>query len=227
MLFTAHYAARSEYIVKGRQETLQRPFIRFWVHPLNLTADDKHSMQLNSKHIPSPTVNGRLSSTFLLPVGVDIAYGVYRCWLSRHSDIPPLSFCQILENEKLLLVIINQDNVFIHLDRFPAMERAVRGKPIKHLNREKLGEDVLFAFDETKRVLVVCASVKVHQIVRFDKASLNVLFIFSYNFTYSFSTRRSKRFRDRVVPLISHHGMVSRGSPFYTWPSYAGTKRWC
>ena len=77
MSFTACYVARSEYIVTGRQETLQRPLIQFWVHPLNLTADDQHSMQLDSRHIPSPSVNDRLSSTFLLPVGVDIAYGVH------------------------------------------------------------------------------------------------------------------------------------------------------
>lgn len=147
----------------GRQETLQRPLIQFWVHPLNLTADDKHSMQLDSRHIPSPTVNDRLSSTFLLPLGMDIAYGVHMILTSsRNSNIFPLSFCRILENEKLLLVLVSRDNVSIFLDRFPAMEMAVRGKPIKHLNREKLGDDVLFAFDETKRVLVVCASVKVH-----------------------------------------------------------------
>jgi hypothetical protein len=76
MLFTAYRAARSEYIVTGRQETLQRPQLQFWIHPMGLTADDKHSMQLNTKHIPSPTVNDRHSSTFILQVGVDIAYGV-------------------------------------------------------------------------------------------------------------------------------------------------------
>jgi hypothetical protein len=74
-LFTAYHAARSEYIVTGRRETRQRPLLQFWIHPMDLTADDKHSMQLDTKHIPSPTVNDRLSSTFLLPVGVDIAYG--------------------------------------------------------------------------------------------------------------------------------------------------------
>ena len=36
-----------------------------------------------------------------------------------------------------------------------------RERPIKRLNREKLGQDVLFAFDETKRALAVCASKKV------------------------------------------------------------------
>ena len=88
MLLTAYYAARSEYIVTGRQETLQRPLIQFWIHPMNLTADDRHSMKLDSEHIPSPTVNDRLSSTFLLPVGVDIAYGIdIMLTFSRNSDI--------------------------------------------------------------------------------------------------------------------------------------------
>jgi hypothetical protein len=36
-----------------------------------------------------------------------------------------------------------------------------RERPIKNLKREKLGDDVLFAFDETKRSLAVCASTKV------------------------------------------------------------------
>ena len=33
--------------------------------------------------------------------------------------------------------------------------------PIKALNRDKVGEDVLFAYDEAKRMLTVCASAKV------------------------------------------------------------------
>ena len=36
-----------------------------------------------------------------------------------------------------------------------------RDRSIKSLNREKLGEEALFAFDEAKRSLVVCASSKV------------------------------------------------------------------
>jgi len=74
------------------------------------------------------------------------------------------SFCQILENEKLLLVLINRDRVFIYLDRLPAISTTIRRRePIKRLNLEKLGQDVLFAFDETKRALAVCASKKVPQ----------------------------------------------------------------
>ena len=42
------------------------------------------------------------------------------------------------------------------------MDEAIkRGKAIKPLNRDKVGEDVLFAYDEAKRMLTVCASAKV------------------------------------------------------------------
>ena len=52
--------------------------------------------------------------------------------------------------------------VDIYLDRLPVISTTIQSRrPIKHLNREKLGQDILFAFDETKRALAVCASKKV------------------------------------------------------------------
>jgi hypothetical protein len=42
------------------------------------------------------------------------------------------------------------------------MDAAIqRARAIKTLNRDKMGEDVLFAYDEVKRTLAVCASAKV------------------------------------------------------------------
>lgn len=41
---------------------------------MDFTSDDKHNMQLNPDHIPSPAVNERLSSKFHLPIFMDIAY---------------------------------------------------------------------------------------------------------------------------------------------------------
>lgn len=42
------------------------------------------------------------------------------------------------------------------------MDMAIqRHRPVKVLNREKLEKDILFAFDETKRSLAVCAPTKV------------------------------------------------------------------
>ena len=73
------------------------------------------------------------------------------------------SFYQLLENEKILLVLLDRDRVAIYLDRLPAINVAIRrDRHIKSLSREKLGEDVLFAFDEAKRSLAVCASSKVY-----------------------------------------------------------------
>ncbi|KAI0302831.1 hypothetical protein B0F90DRAFT_1809754 [Multifurca ochricompacta] len=117
--------------------------LEFWTHPIDLTSDDKHSMQLDPQYIPNPTVNDRLSSMFHVPVGTDIA------------------FHQLLENEKLLLVLVDQDKLAIYLERLPAMDMAIQqNRPLKCLNRERLGQDALFAFDETTRALAVCAPTK-------------------------------------------------------------------
>jgi hypothetical protein len=72
------------------------------------------------------------------------------------------SFCQLLESEKLLLILVDQVRVTIYLERLAAMDMAIqRRRPVKGLNREKLEQDVLFAFDEKTRTLAVCAPTKV------------------------------------------------------------------
>jgi hypothetical protein len=129
---------------------------------MDLAADDKQKMQLNRRHIPSPAVDDRFSSCFQVSIGNDIAYEGDLVMLLTHALQVFCSFCQLLENEKLLLILTDRDGVSIYLDRLPAISTAIqRDLPIKRLNREKLGQDVLFAFDETKRALVVCASKKV------------------------------------------------------------------
>ena len=72
------------------------------------------------------------------------------------------SYYRLLENEKFLIVLSNRDAFFVFLERLPVLDMAIQhGKSIKSLNRDKLGQDVLFSFDESKRVLAVCASTKV------------------------------------------------------------------
>jgi hypothetical protein len=83
-----------------------------------------------------------------------------RTWGYTFCD--PRSFSQVLENEKLLIVLQDRRRIFIYLERRTEMNAAIqRVKPVKCLNREKLGEDILYAFDETNRTLVICASAKV------------------------------------------------------------------
>jgi len=66
--------ASSEYWVTGRRKTRKDPKLEFRVHVMNLSRDDNQNMQLNLKHIPSPTVNDRFSSCFHVRIGQDIAY---------------------------------------------------------------------------------------------------------------------------------------------------------
>ncbi|KAH9046371.1 hypothetical protein EDB83DRAFT_2295029 [Lactarius deliciosus] len=134
-----------DYKVSGRREAPEEPKLEFWVHLVGLSSEDKHNMQSNRKHIPGPTVNAQLSSRFYVPIGLDIA------------------FHHLLGNEKLLLVLVDRDKFSLYLARPAAMDGAIRGHPIKTLNRDKLGlgdSDALFAFDEAKRMLAVCSSVK-------------------------------------------------------------------
>lgn len=73
-----------------------------------------------------------------------------------------VSFHRLLGNERLLLVLADQDKHAVYLERLAEMNAAIqRPKPIKTLNHNKIGEDLLFAYDEAKRTLAVWASVKV------------------------------------------------------------------
>ena len=151
-----------DYKVTGRWEAPQRPQIKLWVHLMDLTSDDRHNMQLNSGHIPIPSINDRFSSSFRLPTWAEIACEHIPLIIVALSHIVFFSFYQLLENQKFLLVVANPNKFFVFLERLPFLDMAIRrGKWIKSLNRDKLGQGILFSFDESKRVLVVCASKKV------------------------------------------------------------------
>ncbi|KAH9026661.1 hypothetical protein EDB84DRAFT_1589144 [Lactarius hengduanensis] len=147
---------RQVFKLTGRREepeVHQMPEIELWVHLMDLTSDDRHNMQLDSKHIPTPTINDRLSSSFHVLPSVE------------------LIFYRLLANEKFLLVLANRESFFVILEPLQALDSAIRlNKCIKSLNRKKLGQSVLFSFDETKRILVVCASTKLQlHILVFDE----------------------------------------------------------
>jgi len=73
-----------------------------------------------------------------------------------------ISFHRLLDNERLLLVLADRDKHAIYLESLAGMDAAIqRARPVKTLNRDKMGEEVLFAYDEAKRTLAVCASAKV------------------------------------------------------------------
>lgn len=73
---------------------------------------------------------------------------------SRHA--------QILENSRLLLVVTDRyGRVFIYLDSLAGMDGAIKRNKHKVLHRDKMGQEFLLAYDESKRMLALCASTKV------------------------------------------------------------------
>ena len=65
---------KNEYKVIGRRDELQEPKLKFRIHLMDLTSDDKKTMKLNPKHIPKPAVSDQRSGEFHLPLSLRIVY---------------------------------------------------------------------------------------------------------------------------------------------------------
>ncbi len=63
-----------EHRITGHRDELQEPKLRFQVHLMELTSEDKQSMQLNPKHLPKLTVSDQRSGEFHLPLDLHIVY---------------------------------------------------------------------------------------------------------------------------------------------------------
>ncbi|KAG1848072.1 hypothetical protein DFJ58DRAFT_746884 [Suillus subalutaceus] len=136
-----YYHAASPVQITGSRESFEEPKLECTVHPMQLTTQDLHSLQLDSSSIPSPKF--RNSFPFLLPLG--------------HSVVR----AQLLPGEKILLAMTDRSgNLTVYLEHLTAIEGALthssRGKK---LYRDKIG-DFILAFDESKRVLSVVATEK-------------------------------------------------------------------
>ena len=129
---------------------------------MDLTSDDRQIMKFNPNHLPKPAISDQRSGNFHLPLGVRVMYEFNSVKLLVRQFMPIFSFHKLLENERLLLVLADRDKDSVYLERLSEMDAAIqRGKPIKALLRAEVGEDVLFAYDEKKRMLALCASKKV------------------------------------------------------------------
>lgn len=109
-------------------------------------------------------------------------------WLrysSRHAHA--------LENDRVLLVVDDQSDRFkVYLDKISTISDALRNsRPRKVLfKHDKLGPGLLISFDETRRLLVLCAPQKVVQLFHISTSGLTFLdqvtlhvFIFDEQFT--------------------------------------------
>ncbi|KAF8548833.1 hypothetical protein OG21DRAFT_1489038 [Imleria badia] len=131
----------TSYQISGVRESQRDPMAVHTVHLMKLTEQDQHELQLNPSVIPSPRFQFR--HTFTLPLG--------------HSVVR----AQLLEGEKLLLVVTDRaGNLSVYLDRLESMDSAIAQGRRKQLNREKVGQEFLLAYDESKKMLAVVSSHK-------------------------------------------------------------------
>ncbi|KAI0052043.1 hypothetical protein FA95DRAFT_1618925 [Auriscalpium vulgare] len=129
----------------GHREVLQDPDILCRVRHFGITVEHIERLRHDPFFVPQPTVNEGNTSSFRLHLGSDI----------RHA--------QLLHDDRLLLVLIDgryKEQVSIYLQKKDAMEGAIEhGRWARSLHRDRLpGPDFLVAFNETKRMLAICAS---------------------------------------------------------------------
>ncbi|KAL4067444.1 hypothetical protein V8B97DRAFT_1873723 [Scleroderma yunnanense] len=140
--FSYFYSRLSDsYRISGARETQVDPMTCFTVHPMNLTEEDQHDLQLNPSFIPSP--HFRFD---------------YKFWLHQEYTI---IHAQLLPAEKILLILADRlKNLNVYLESLTSIDGAIRRSCGKVLNREKIGQEFVLAFDESRRMLSVVSSDK-------------------------------------------------------------------
>ncbi|KAL4072300.1 hypothetical protein J3A83DRAFT_4093511 [Scleroderma citrinum] len=155
-----YYSYSDSYRLSGARETQEDPMTCFTIRTMRLTEQDQHDLQLNPSTIPSPRF--RFEYKFRLPQG----YTVMRA--------------QLLPAEKLLLIVADRSgNPTVYLENLTAIDGAIERGHGKILNRERIGQEFVLAFDESKRMLSVVSSEKL------------LLHIFVYDDTRGFQAQGS------------------------------------
>ena len=93
---------------------------------------------------------------------------------------------QLLEGARLLLVISDRTgNLNIYLESLAGMDAAVsrgRGKP---LNRDKIGQEFLLAYDESKKMLAVVSSDRVRVVLPYHGCARSIVHLSPGHSCYS------------------------------------------
>ncbi|KAG6331499.1 hypothetical protein ID866_7590 [Astraeus odoratus] len=148
----------STYKFWGARETQEDPMTCFTIYPMGLTEQDQHNLQLDPSTIPSPRFS--FEHKFRLLQG----YTVMRA--------------QLIQGEKLLLIVADRPgNLTVYLEHLTAIDPAITRGRGKALNREKIGQEFVLAFDESKRMLSIVSSDKMqlHIFVHDDSRGFQAL----------------------------------------------------
>ncbi|KAF7356382.1 VWFA domain-containing protein [Mycena venus] len=134
---TPHSGSPS-YNVEGFQRSNSPASLDCDIHLLSLTTDDRHSIQIDPLFVPSPRI---MKST---------------AWFSLNPE-ERIVHAQLIESGDFLLVLEDPTNLYIYLEKLRTGFDIFR-KHRKSINRGKIGEKSLIAYDESTRMLLICAT---------------------------------------------------------------------
>ncbi|KAJ6620561.1 hypothetical protein B0H10DRAFT_2188402 [Mycena sp. CBHHK59/15] len=137
--------AGSPFKITGHIKDRTEPKIECRIHVMYLTTEDQHTLQLDPAFVPQPRVQACSAQIFHLPLGHRILHA------------------QSIEHGKHLVVIEDADHFLIFLETSSALDNAIsrgRSSAKRVLHRDKIGSDIVLAYDEQKRMLSLCASSK-------------------------------------------------------------------
>ena len=105
---------------------------------------------------------------------------------------------QLLPAEKILLIVADRTgNLSVYLESLTAIDNAISKQRGKSLNREKIGQDFVLAFDESKRMLSVVSSDKV-RISIMDRRMLLVTIYSCYFISLCMMTPGASKHREAL-----------------------------
>jgi len=131
---------------------------KMWSCPLCVV---KKQGTIENNYIPPLFICHDAGPNFTLPPSHDIWY------VERNSDLGSYwlnhqSFIHLIGSNCCLLVVQDLQGVLnVYLEPLNSLGNAMKAKPKKIFHSDRLGSDLLFAFDKVTQILVIYATVKV------------------------------------------------------------------
>ncbi|KAF9016568.1 hypothetical protein BDZ89DRAFT_1075488 [Hymenopellis radicata] len=142
-LFCLTIGVDSDFLVTGSTTRKTDAVLVYTVHELQIAQDHQQTMKMDPSFVPNPHVADRFNHSFEMPLSHRILY------------------FHVVEGGKLLLIVGDGSNVSVYFESGYSLQNAIahrRSKKVVH--EDKLEHNLLFAFDERKRMLLICAPTK-------------------------------------------------------------------
>ncbi|RPD81278.1 hypothetical protein L226DRAFT_549908 [Lentinus tigrinus ALCF2SS1-7] len=133
-------SSNQSYRIAVMSQTYTEPTLLYSLFPLELVQDDRHRMQEDPSHIPHPCIHPNSSSKFTLPADTTLLY----------FHLLPGSRCFLITRDRA-------GDGCIYVSSTATLQDAVSRRPTKELKRDKIGENILLSYDESKRILAICS----------------------------------------------------------------------